>query len=144
MIGKLAAKLFRNTLENESTKLSDISRSIFQQPVKMIAAFFTAPFLLYKIIQRSDNPRRRTMAKIGLVVGIIGSYLAGTFLGTAAATLLIIAKIGFFTGLAFWIGTSLSVFFTVLFQLFTFNMITYAFLHMNPDEVMEYLHEISS
>lgn len=101
MIGKYAAKLFGNALEGESRKLSDISRSIFRQPIKMIAAFFTAPILLYKIIQRAKNPRRRAMAKVGLVVGAIGAYFAGTFLGTSAAALLIMAKVGFIMGLAF-------------------------------------------
>lgn len=144
MIRKMTEKLFRNVVESEAKNILEISTAIFKQPIKLIAAFLTAPALLFKIIRRAENPRRRAMAKLGLVVGVVGAYLAGTFLGTTAAALLITAKVGLIMGLAFWFGTGLSIFLTVLFQLLVFNVITYGFLHMSSEEVMQYLHDISS
>ena len=144
MLGKLAEKLFKTVVQSESRNLSGISTAIFRQPIKVIAAFFVAPFLLFRIIRRAENPRRRAMAKLGLAVGLVGAYLAGTFLGTTAAALLITVKVGLIMGLAFWVGTALSVFLTVLFQLLVFNLITYGFLHMSSEEVMQHLHDISS
>lgn len=139
----ITINLLKNIFGSESKNISTISNSIFKQPIKLIAAFFAAPFLLYKIIQRTENPRRRLIAKLGLIFGLIGAYFAGTFLGTTAATILIITKVGLILGLAFWIGTALSVFLTVLFQILIFNLITYSFLHLSSEEVINYLNDLS-
>ena len=144
MIGKYAAKLLTTTIQSESKNLSDIANKIIQYPIKVIAAFFTAPFLLYKIIKRVENPKRRFIAKVGLVVGIIGAYFAGTLLGTTVAALLIVTKVGLIMGFAFWVGTALSVFLTVLFQFLVFNFIAFIFLHMSSEEVLNYLDDFSS
>ena len=144
MIGGNTAKLLENVVKSDSKKLSGISRSIFRQPIRVLASFFTAPFLLWKIIQRVENPNRRRIAKIGLVAGIIVAYLAGGFLGTATAALLIATYVGLIAGLAFWLGTAVSVFFTVVFQIFVFNLISFMFLHLSSEDVLEYLHEVSS
>ena len=109
----------------------------------MIAAFVLAPFLAFRVAALAKNPVRRLIAGVGFILSILAAWLAGTFLGTVAGALLIAAKVGMLWGLAFIVGTTLSVVLSVSFSILVMNAVAFFFLHMSSEEVVAYLRSLS-
>jgi len=120
-----------------------VVKSIFRYPVKAVAAFFVAPFLAFRVARMAKNPVRRAIAGIGLFVSIVLAWLAGTTLGTLAGALLIATKLGYIWGIAFFVGSLLSVTLSVAFSILIFNATSLFFLHASSEEVVEYLRTLS-
>ena len=139
----LLKKLF-DTTSKESGNFRRVLKEIASHPIKMVATFLTAPFLLLRIAKNVEDPTRRKIAITGITVSLIFAYLAGTFLGTIAGAALIAANIGIFFGLAFLIGTSLSVFLSVAFSFLVLNFVSLLFLKMNKQEIIKHLDKEST
>ena len=127
----------------ERSKLKRIFQSIASHPIKMLAAFFAAPFLIVRLAVTVRNPWRRTIAIVGLVLAVVLAYLAGTFLGTVAGALLVMSGVGVLVGLGFLVGTFLSVFLSLSFSLIVLNTVSLLFLKMSSKEVVDYLKSLS-
>lgn len=128
----------------ERSRFAAVVRKVVGHPIKVIASFFAAPFLVVKIALKVRNPIRRGIAIVGLLLAIAGSYVAATFLGSLAGAALIASKVGIVAALGFLIGTTLSVYLSVIFSILVFNAISFLFLKMSTQEVVDYLDEIST
>lgn len=117
--------------------------AVVRLPFRAIAAFFTAPFLAFRVAAVAKNPVRRAIAGVGLFIAMLAGWFAGTFLGTTTAALLIAAKVGLFWGFAFFIGTTISVVLSVAFSYLVLSATSYFFLQMSSEDVVEYLRSIS-
>ena len=142
---------FRTTLSTivddvtkEKSKLKTIVKELASHPIKMIMTFLTAPFLVLWLGLTLKNPIRRFIAIIGLMVSVICSYVAGTLLGTFTGALFVMSNIGFFVGFGFIVGSFFSVLFSVVFSILVFNAVSFLFLKMSSQEVVDYLDKISS
>jgi hypothetical protein len=69
--------------------LGTVLKAIGRYPVKVLAAFFMAPFLAFRVARIAKNPVRRAIAGIGLFIAVLAAWLAGTALGTAVGALLL-------------------------------------------------------
>lgn len=127
----------------EQSKLAQIFRKVASHPIKMIAAFFTAPFLMVRVALKVKNPIRRILSVSGLIVALLLAYLAGTFLGSLAGAAFVASQVGYLMAAGFLIGSTLSVLFSVTFCIFVFNLVSLVFLKMSTQEVVDYLQEIS-
>lgn len=146
----LAAAFFVSAIEALAKKpsgsknsFSTVAKSVVRYPIKAIAAFVMAPFLAFRVARGAKSSERRIIASVGLFLAIVFAWLAGTFLGTAAGALLILLKVGTFWGLAFFIGTALSVTLSVAFSILVLNATAWIFLHMSSEEVVAYLRDLS-
>lgn len=119
------------------------ARTVVRYPVKLVAAFFTAPLLALRVARGAKNPVRRCIAGAGLFVAMLGAWLAGSALGTLTAALFIISKFSLFWGIAFLIGTTASVVLSVTLSFLVLNATCLLFLHMSKEEVIEYLRTLS-
>lgn len=144
------APLFATAIETltknptgSGSSLATVIKSIIRYPIKTVAAFVMAPFLAFRLARATKNPIRRTIASIGLVLAVIAAWAAGTLLGTATGALLVMSQVGLIWGLAFFVGTTLSVFLSVAFSILVLNSTALLFLHMSSEEVVEYLRSIS-
>lgn len=144
------ASLFAAALESLSrkqpggqTNMISVLKSVAGHPFKLIAAFILAPFLAFRIAANAKNPVRRAIAGVGLFIAMLSGWLAGTLLGTAAGALLIAAKIGLLWGLAFIVGTTLSMVLSVAFSILIVNAASYIFLQLSSEDVIEHLRSIS-
>jgi len=133
-----------NDVSSGNSKLGEIVRKVISYPVGIIAAFFTAPFLIIKIALTVKNPIRRMFAIIGLIVSVLLAYLAGTFLGSFVGGVFVASQVSVLMGIGFIIGTALSMFFSVVFSILVLNSVSYFFLKMSSQDVADYLHDISS
>ena len=123
--------------------LGTVLISIGRYPIKVVAAFFVAPFLAFRVARVAKNPIRRFVAGIGLFIALVLAWVAGTGLGTAAAALLIASKVGALWALAFFVGTFLSVMLSVAFSILVFNAVSFFFLHASSQDVIDYLRTLS-
>lgn len=144
------ASLFASALEAiPSSKSSGqntfgaVLRSVLRAPIKAIGAFLFAPFLIFRVARHAADTKRKWVAGLGLFIGAIFSYAAGTFLGGLAGAYLMGSLFGFWTGVGFFVGTSLSVVLTVTFQVLVLNATCFLFLGLSSAEVVEYLKSVS-
>lgn len=112
-------------------------------PIKMLAAFFSAPVLIVRLALVVKNPWRRAIAIIGLIFAIFFSYLSGTFLGDFVGAMLVISEIGILVGLGFLFGSMLSVFLSLTFSVLVLNSVSFLFLKLSSQEVVDYIKKIS-
>ena len=129
---------------SEKSKITEILKKIAAYPVRVVASFLAAPFLVFKIAMVVENPVRRVIAIIGLLVALLLSYAAGTTIGTMVGFALAWGSFGFLTGVAYLIGTTLSVYMSVVFAILVFNAVSFVFLKVNTQEVLDYLHKTSA
>ncbi|WP_226668961.1 hypothetical protein [Microbulbifer aggregans] len=151
MAGKSAAVIFKaifDSLKDEvepgKSRIQVAVRKITSYPIKVLGAFFAAPFLIIKVAKKVENPTRRKFALAGIILGLICSYIAGTALGSFFGLIFIASSFGFLAALGFLIGTFMSVVFTVGFAFLVFNFVCYVFLKLSSDEVAKYLEELSA
>ena len=128
----------------EHSRVKVMFKSVLSHPIKMLAAFFSAPFLIIRLAIVVKNPWRRSIAVIGLFLAIMMAYLSGTFLGTFVGAMFVMSGIGFFVGLGFLFGSLMSVFLSLIFSVLVLNAVSYIFLKLSTQEVVDYLHNISS
>lgn len=137
------AAITDNTLK-EKSKFVSVFKEIAGYPIKVLASFIFAPFLITKIALTVKNRIRRIIAVIGLVLSLIFSYLAATFLGTLAGAAFVASKIGFVVAIGFFVGTTLSVYLSVIFSILVFNAVSFVFLKLSSKEIIDYLNKIST
>lgn len=123
--------------------LASVTASIMRYPIKVIAAFLVAPFLVFRVARVARNPFRRSIAAVGLLVAVLFAYAAGTFLGTLAGAALVLSKFGLLIALGFLLGTSLSVTLSVAFSILVLNATSWLFLHLSSEDVISYLKTVS-
>ena len=128
----------------EHSRLKIMFKQVVSHPIKLVAAFITAPILILRLAMTVQNPLRRAIAIIGLIVAITFAYLAGTFLGTAAGALFVWSNIGFLSAVGFFVGSFLSVFLSLAFSVFILNAVSFLFLKLSTQEVIDYLQGLSS
>lgn len=137
-------KTLSSHASNEKNKSREVFKKIAGHPVKVLATFLTAPILVVKVAWQVKNPIRRLIAILGLLVSILLSYVAATFLGTLAGVLFVASNIGYIAAFGFWMGATLSVYLSVIFSILVLNATSFIFLKISSQEVVEYLNEISS
>ncbi|MDB9313065.1 hypothetical protein PN462_08125 [Spirulina sp. CS-785/01] len=131
-----------NDLQSEQSRLQGLLKSIVSFPIKVLATFVFSPVLLFLVllhsVRQEDNISRirGVVALIGFGIATILAYLAGTFLGSVAGALFIVTHIGILMGLGFLLGTAMSIYFTVAFQILLFNMVATLFLKMSSTDVI--------
>ena len=126
-------------LNKERGNLMSVFSKIYAYPIKIIASYVFAPILVVRIALIVKDPMRRLIAVLGLLLSILGAYGAATFLGTIAGALFVGSHIGILSGFGFFFGTVISVWLSVVFSIVVFNSISWFFLHMSSQEVVEYL-----
>lgn len=151
MLGKIAGEIFGRGISalnekatSEGGKLSAVFKRIAGHPVKILASFLSAPFLVARIAWRTKNPVRRFVALIGLLLSLFLAYGAATFLGSLTGALLIASQVGVLVGLGFLVGTTVSIYLSVIFSIFVLNAVAFVFLKLSSQEVLDYLNEIST
>ena len=130
--------------QREKSKIGAIFKKIASHPFKVLASFFAAPFLVFRIALLVDNPMRRIIAIIGLLLSLALSYVAATFLGTLVGAVFVASHIGILAGIGFLFGTALSVYLSVIFSIIVFNTVSFVFLKVSSQDVVDYLAEISN
>jgi len=110
----------------------------------VLASYIAAPFLVVRVAWKVENPLRRFIAILGLLCALITSYVAATLLGTLVGAVFVASNIGFLTALGFIFGTTISVYLSVIFSIIVFNAVSWLFLKMNTQEVIDYLNGIST
>ncbi|MCZ0944329.1 MAG: hypothetical protein OXJ53_14845 [Gammaproteobacteria bacterium] len=125
----------------ETSRLRAVFSTIARYPVKVFATFLVAPILLVKLACTVKNPLRRAFAIAGLLLALFASYCCGTFLGSLTGAALIWSQLGPLMAIGFLIGTALSVFLSVVFSILTLNAVSFVFLKMNTQEILDYLRE---
>ena len=146
-VSSLAATALESVLSKDKSgrsKLSAVISTIVRFPIKLVAAFFAAPFLAFRVARYAKDPWRRRIAGFGLFLAMVVGWFAGTALGTAAAAFLIMAKVGLIWGLAFFVGTATSVVLSVAFSLLALNATAWLFLGMSSEDVVAHLRTIST
>lgn len=143
-----AVKDIANSIEksfnSENQNISNFFQKIISYPLKIIASFIFAPFLMLKVILFIKTPIRRIIAGGGFLIAILTTYTVSTWLGKAACFWFIKNTVGWFTAFGFLIGTTFSIMVTVIISVAIFNFICFIFLKMSNEEVIDYLKEISS
>jgi hypothetical protein len=150
MFGESAGAIIKQSFDaiskdvsSENTKISHIVKNVLSHPFKIIAAFFTAPILIIRVALTVKNPVRRAIAVVGLLLAIMLSYLSGTLLGSLAGLMIVAGSVGILAAVGIFVGSALGMFFSVVFSVFIFNAVSYLFLRMSSQEVIDYLNEIS-
>jgi hypothetical protein len=128
----------------EHSRLKIMFKQVVSHPIKLVAAFITAPILILRLAMTVQNPLRRVIAITGLIFALTFAYLAGTFLGTAAGALFVWSNIGFLSAVGFFVGSFLSVFLSLAFSVFILNAVSFLFLKLSTQEVVDYLQGLSS
>lgn len=118
--------------------------SVMRFPIKAIAVFIAAPYLVLKVAMLARNPWRRTIAVIGLFLSVGLAWLAGTSLGSVVGAIFIASQVSILIGIGFLLGTTLSVVLSVAFCLLVFNATSWLFLQMSAEDVVECLKAKSS
>lgn len=146
MKGIASAIILQNMLDagtKEGKNIRSLLKSVLSHPLKLAATFIFAPILLIKVASKVENRGRRIIAYTGLSLSILLSYCAGTFLGTMAGAIFVTTNIGILAGFGFLIGTSFSIFLSVLFCFLILNSTSFLFLKISTQEVIDHLKEIS-
>lgn len=128
----------------EKSKFGAVLKTIAGHPIKVLASFITAPFLVFKIACKVENQVRRLIAIVGLLLSLALSYIAATFLGTLAGAAFVASHIGVLAAAGFLVGTTLSVCLSVIFSIMVFNAVSFVFLKISAQEVVDYLNQIST
>jgi hypothetical protein len=151
MLGKAAGDLLARGLAaiaadatSGKSKINIIFKKIASHPVKVLASFLAAPFLVFKIAMIVKNPIRRAIATIGLLSALVLSYVSATFLGSVIGALFIATHISVLAGIGFLFGTTVSVYLSVIFSIIVFNAVSFVFLKVSSQEIVDYLNEIST
>lgn len=126
------------------SKIGIIFKKIASHPIKVLASFLVAPILLIKVAMFVKNPIRRVVACIGLLLSLFIAYAAAHFLGSFVGSIFVATHVGLIAGLGFLIGTTLSVYLSVIFSIAMFNAVSFVFLKISSDEVLDYLNEITT
>lgn len=129
---------------NEKSKIAEIFKKIASHPFKVLASFLVAPILVFKIAMVVKNPVRRAIALVGLLLALALSYLAATLLGSLIGAAFVATHISVLAGIGFLVGSTFSVYLSVIFSIIVFNSVSYIFLKMSSQEVVDYLAEQSS
>lgn len=150
MIGKYSAELFlagitaiKSQAGTEGNKAGEIFKRIAAHPVKVFASFITAPILVLRVAFRVKNKARRILAVAGLLMSLLASYVCATFLGTLLGSLFVMQNIGIIAGVGVFFGLASSVYLSVFFSILSFNAVSFLFLKISTQEVVDYLEELS-
>ncbi len=130
-----------NDFKAENSRIKSMAKAIWGYPIKVIAMYFAAPFLIFNIARLTKNRIRRLIAIAGLSLSFLLSYAAATILGSFAGFLFIASKIGILAALGFLIGTTLSLYLSVIFSIIVFNSVSFLFLKLTSEEVVEHLKQ---
>ncbi len=133
----------KNELEKEKTNYESLFKRIITYPIKLIATFVFAPFLLIKTILNSNNSFfRKLIAIFGLILAAIGSYYLST-LGITVIALIVKEYLGFFSFLGYIAALMFTSWVGIFIQIGIFNFISTITLKISQQEVINYLDELA-
>ena len=81
---------------------------------------------MVRIALKVNNPIRRVIATIGLLLSVIFAYVAAAFSGSTLAAAFVTSHTGIPAG--FLLGTMLSVYLSVMFSILIFHAVSFVFL----------------
>ena len=149
-MGSGIASLFASALSSMAqskaegrSSLPSVVRSIVCAPLKAIGAFILAPLLVFRVVKLATDRRRKWVAALGLIIASLLAIGAGTLLGSLAGAFLVNTLFGPWVAIGFLVGTSFSVLFAVVFQVFILNATCFLFLGLSSEEVVEHLQRVS-
>ncbi|MYE87132.1 MAG: hypothetical protein F4X31_12940 [Gammaproteobacteria bacterium] len=140
ILGRAIGALHKD-VSAETSRLRAVFSSIARYPLKVLATFLVAPFLLVKLACTVKSPIRRAFAVVGLFLALLASYTPFMLLGSLVGATLIWSQVGLLWAISFLIGTAFSVLLSVAFSILTLNAVSFVFLKMNTQEVLDYLRE---
>lgn len=132
-----------NSIKANQNPLTTTIKAIYRYPLKLFATFLMAPYLAWCVARRASDPTRRRIAGIGLFISVLMGWFAGTLIGTLTGTLIVASHFGFFWGLSFLAGTTVSVILSVTFSAITLNATAYLFFHLSSEDIVEHLRQIA-
>jgi hypothetical protein len=128
----------------ERNKVAEILKAIASHPIKVLASFIAAPILIIKIALIVKSPIRRAIAIVGLLVSLLLSYLAASIFGSLAGAIFIASHVGILAGIGFFLGATIWVYLSVIFSILVFNSVSFLFLKVSSQDVVDYLQKIST
>jgi len=131
----------RRTLSRSEVKST--TASFLRYPAKALAVFITAPFLAYRVATLAEDPWRRRIAAVGLILSVLAAYAAGTTLGTLVVALFIASHMGVLVAIGFVLGVGLSVVFSAVLGLIAMNATATLALKISDQRVVDYIRAIS-
>lgn len=133
----------KSELNKESQKFTSITKKILTYPVRLIATFIFAPFLLIKTVLHSDSSiGRKFIAIFGLILAGLATYFLTTFV-TISLAAIIKANLGWFSLIGYGFGVFFTAWVSILIQIGIFNFISTLILKVSQQEVLQYLNELA-
>ena len=130
-------------IKQENSRIKSLFKTISRYPIKLIATYLAAPVLIFNIARATKNPLRRRVAILGLSLSIFFAYASATLLGSLIGASLVASSIGYIAALGFLIGSTTSVVLSVMFSILIFNSVSYLFLKLSAEDVLEHLKKCS-
>lgn len=137
-----AISLIAQQASKESISIRSIIKSILSHPIKMLATFILAPWIMFTIIRKTKNTRRKYISIFGLTLGLVIAYLTSAAFGTFTLALIAFTYIGTLSAIGVLIGTTFSIVFSVALTLLVFNTICLAFLKICNSEILNHLDSL--
>ena len=127
----------------EAKNYSNLLKKVMNYPIRLVATFIFAPFILIKVIFHSDSSiMRKLIAVVGLICAGLAVYSL-TFAVTISLGLVIKSQLGIFSAIAYTISIFITTWLNILIQIAIFNTITAIMLKITQSEVIEYLDDLS-
>lgn len=150
-----AASLFASVIEalsrrsgGQRSSLATVGRSILRYPLKTIAAFLMAPILAFGVACVANDPIRRVIAGVGLVLAVVVAWVVLVWTGKLLVQFLgilgIVGWLGPWDAIVFLLfGSIVVVPVGIVLAAVALNATAWFFLHMSSEEVVEYLRSLS-
>ena len=133
----------KNEINKESQKFTSVTKKILIYPIRLIATFIFAPFLLIKTVLDSDSSiGRKFIAIFGLALAGLATYFLTTFV-TISLAAIIKANLGWFSLISYGFGVFFTAWVSILIQIGIFNFISTLILKINQQEVLQYLNKLA-
>lgn len=152
--GKKAAELgrvFIEELDHEESRIRLFLRKLYQKPLSWILTLLFAPLIMSIVVVKilKQIPAGiHIISKIKLIILLFGlclagiiCWLAGGYLGTISGFFIVKNLFGIISAIGFLFGTTLSVIFTIIFQVIVFNLMCFFFLKVSKDSIIKSVGE---
>jgi len=126
-------------------QLTTVIGKVFRYPLKMAVLFVASPILLFLIAKSARKSLlQRVIAAFGLLLGIGIAVAVFLFMRTLSGALLMLIHFGVLGFLGFLLGTTLSIVITVAFCLWLLLLISWVFLHMSSEDIVDALKDAAA
>jgi len=145
------SKVFVQELNKEESRIRLFFHNLYEKPLSWLFTLLFAPIIMVVAIAKNFKNMFRGLNKfqkirtflllIGFCLGGISFWLAGAFLGSVAGFLLLKNIFGWITACGFFLGVSVSVTLTTIFQILIFNVMCFIFLKLTKESVIRTVYD---